>query len=137
MEARREAQTPLVESFEEKIRRVIKYQWDGHRSPDCHGLEALLWEFHRKDPDGLLRFAVGEPGGDSLASFAITFAEEDKCSCLDVIRAFDNGRLFGHMRHKRVPLYSGGPPVHSLEEIAHHVGHPQCFPRPSRPASAP
>ena len=137
MEAAKQAQTPLKETTGEKIHRVIKYQWDGHFSPDCHGLRGLLNEFHKRDPEGLVEFALGDPGGESLASLAITFAEKDGCSCLDVIREFDNGRLFQRIRNKKVPLYSGGDPAYSIEQIARLVGRPHCFPVPSRPASAP
>lgn len=114
------------DTFPAQIKRVIIDT--GLHGRDCSHLSSILERFQAEDKKEFDRYVMDTGDQETLAALAIVFAENDKCSCLDVIRGFDGGRLFERLKNVRVPLVTGGEADHSLEEFARKLGKGHCFP---------
>ena len=115
------------DTYPAQIKRVIMDT--AFHGSDCSHLSSILERFQAEDKEGFDKYVMDTGDKETLAALAIVFAEKDKCSCLDVIREFDGGRLFERMKDEKVPLVTLGPVVYSLEEFARELGKGHCFPK--------
>jgi hypothetical protein len=115
------------DTYPAQIKRVIMDT--AFRGADCSHLSSILERFQAEDKREFDEYVMDTGNQETLAALAIVFAEDDKCSCLDVIRKFDGGRLFERLKDVKVPLVTGGEADHSLEELARKLGKAHCFPK--------
>ena len=119
----------FYESYPRQIKNIIMGTRHSTKGDiNCDLLPELMHKFRSENKDEFDDFVFGRGRDDSILAMAIAFAEPDKCSCLDEIRKFDNGKLYNELMKQKFALHTLDEPTLSPREFAKEMGTEHCFP---------
>jgi len=119
----------FYESYPRQIKNIIMATRHSTRGDiNCNLLPELMHKFKAENKEEFDEFVFGRGRDESILAMAIAFAEPDKCTCLDEIRKFDNGRLYNELMKQKFALRTGDEPTLSAKAFANEMGVGHCFP---------